>query len=315
MARIPARFKLLLTGTPIQNRLQDLMTLFQFLKIDTALIQVTDARLFQGMIRAFILRRKKQDVLKELPEKNYLTHAVIFSEAEQQLYNQVLQPARTKILTSTEDSGENGSSKTFGLFEQLLRARQVCDSALLLPPDQFIAPAERSSKLDRLLELVTELMDNGHSVLIYSQWTQFLDLIENEFQKESGDCFQRQYSRLDGSTKDRAGAIEKFTDSATPCAFLLSLHAGGVGLNLTQADHVIFCDPWWNPYVELQAEDRVHRIGQRNSVFIHRLCVQGSIEEGIQKLQLQKRSLESHLVETKPTTLTMEDIKSLVGSQ
>jgi SNF2 family DNA or RNA helicase len=142
-----------------------------------------------------------------------------------------------------------------------------------------------SSKLTAVLELASELIEAGHSVLVYSQWTRFLDLLEDRMRGV------HPLHRLDGSTRDRGSVVENFQNSDQPSVFLLSLHAGGVGLNLVRASHVIFCEPWWNPYVELQAEDRAYRMGQEKPVTIHRLIATNTIEEALIALQARKLEL------------------------
>jgi SNF2 family DNA or RNA helicase len=185
------------------------------------------------------------------------------------------------------------------LFEVLLRARQACNHEALLGAGPGVAPA--STKLDAILALSSELLEAGHSVLVYSQWTGFLDLLEARIRSES-----MPYQRLDGSTRDRGGVTRSFQESDRASVFLLSLHAGGVGLNLTRASHVIFCEPWWNPFVELQAEDRAYRMGQEKPVTIHRFQIEGSIEERMAELQKEKLVLGEG-------ALTSGDLKSLLA--
>jgi SNF2 family DNA or RNA helicase len=299
---IPSRFKLALSGTPIQNHLRDLYSLFSIIQSDLFpnsdefFETVEQPRLFQAKTSPLILRRLKENVLTELPAKTQMFHAVELIEEEQREYNLRLGSARKEIQERVVAAGASPVT----LFEVLLRARQVCDHRALFIEEHANAT---SSKLDALKELLKELTENGHSVLVYSQWTKFLDLIEISFDQDQ-ELKKIQTERLDGSTSNRSKVIERFQGSENPTIFLLSLHAGGVGLNLTKADHVIFCEPWWNPFVELQAEDRVHRMGQDKPVFIHRLIVQGSIEEGMLRLQEKKRDLQA--------ALSMEDIKNLV---
>ncbi len=298
--QIPAAFKLALSGTPIQNHLRDLHTLFCIIQPklfedrDDFFAALEKPRLFSAKTASFILRRLKSDVLKELPAKTQMLHPVTFTEDEQQTYNVTLMAAKKEIAEKLQDSGANSLT----LFEVLLRARQICDHRALFLPEHASAI---SSKTTALSDLLSELTENGHSVLVYSQWTKYLDIIEAMLPVGIPGI---PYERLDGSTSNRSKVIEAFTNAEGPTVFLLSLHAGGVGLNLTKADHVIFCEPWWNPFVELQAEDRVHRMGQEKPVFIHRLIAQGSIEEGMLKLQEKKKSLQA--------ALTVEDVKELI---
>jgi len=288
--QLDANFKLALTGTPVQNRTRDLFSLFQFLS--PGLFQ-DELELDPKLIPAYILRRTKAEVLKELPPKTYLEHFVPFSDAEKKVYDTVFSASKKEIL----DRLGMDEANPFTLFETLLRARQACDHIGLFDESQWLSP---SSKLTRLKELVSELISEGHSVLIYSQWTKFLDRLEIEFQDTSPTL------RLDGQTQNRGEVVKDFQSSERPTAFLLSLHAGGVGLNLTRATHVIFCDPWWNPFVELQAEDRAYRMGQEKPVTIHRLLMEGSIEEEIRLLQKEKLKLGE-------AVLNPEDVRKIIS--
>ena len=297
--RLRSQTRLALTGTPIQNRARDLWSLFQFLSPD---LFPTEESMKREWIAPFILRRTKAEVLKELPPKTYLEHSVELSETERALYQSVWAAAKKEIIQRLDAQEHNPLT----LFEVLLRARQVCDHARLVGDD-----LPRSAKLNELMEIVTELTEAGHSVLVYSQWTKFLDQIEIALKPTT-----MEYLRLDGSTQNRGAVLEKFQSSVTPKVFLLSLHAGGVGLNLTHADHVIFCDPWWNPYVELQAEDRAYRMGQDKPVTIHRLICRDSIEEKIRELQAEKRKLEKDYLDLDSavtrSNLSMADLENLL---
>jgi superfamily II DNA or RNA helicase len=299
---LTADFRLALTGTPIQNRMRDLWSLFQF--VSPGLFDDEEA-LDLKTSRPFFLRRTKAEVLTELPPKTHLVHSVSFTESESKLYQSVFDAAKQEVLARLLEDGETLSPLT--LFEVLLRARQACNHEALFAGQNGAKPAAvtgsvpSSTKLDAILALVSDLLDAGHSVLVYSQWTAFLDLLETRVSAQS-----LPYQRLDGSTKDRGDVTRRFQDSDRPSVFLLSLHAGGVGLNLTRASHVIFCEPWWNPFVELQAEDRAYRMGQEKPVTIHRFRIEGSIEERMGELQAQKLALGEG-------ALTAGDLKSLLA--
>ncbi len=290
--QINSRFKVALTGTPIQNRARDLWSLFQF--IAPGVFQ-SEANLKAELIEPFLLRRTKDKVLTELPPKTYLRHQIELSDAERKSYQSVWASAKKEVVAKL-DAGERLNPLT--LFEVLLRVRQACDHRGLY---DFAHWNEPSSKLTALIELVSELLETGQSVLVYSQWTKFLDRIQFELRSEN-----LPYVRLDGSTKDRGGVVNQFQTSERAQVFLLSLHAGGVGLNLTRATHVIFCDPWWNPFVELQAEDRAYRMGQAKPVTIHRLTIAKSIEEKIAELQEEKKKRGEELLAVSDLTQLIE---------
>jgi SNF2 family DNA or RNA helicase len=272
---VPAAMKIALTGTPVQNKRSDLFSLFQF--VSPSLFG-SETEMKPELVSPFVLRRKKEEVLKELPPKTQMLHEVELREAERGRYQSVWAAAKAEIIGQLTDKKQNPLT----MFETLLRARQACDH-----PGLFYEPEWnlKSSKLEYLMQMVEELIEAGHSVLVYSQWTKFLDRIQQQFDQHATVS----YERLDGSTSNRSQVVSDFQNSTEAKVFLLSLHAGGVGLNLTRASHVIFCDPWWNPFVELQAEDRAYRMGQEKPVTIHRLICNDTIEEKL--IQIQKRKM------------------------
>jgi superfamily II DNA or RNA helicase len=277
-SRLSARFRVALTGTPIQNSKRDLLSLFQFLA--PGLFR-EEEELEPRALSPYVLRRTKEQVLTELPPKTRVDHLIPLSDEEQALVHALLSAAKRHL---SERLDEERALEPLGIFEVLLRVRQACCHPGLLDPSQA---EESSSKLDALLGLVDEIISEGHSVLVYSQWTSFLDLIELRLQGRSP------LFRLDGKSRNRSEKVDAFQGSDRPSVFLLSLHAGGVGLNLTRANHVIFCDPWWNPAVEVQAEDRAYRMGQEKPVTIHRLIAENTLESAIRTLQAAKRELGS----------------------
>jgi SNF2 family DNA or RNA helicase len=283
--RVPAAMKIALTGTPVQNKRSDLFSLFEF--ISPGLFR-SEAEMKPDLVSPFVLRRKKEDVLKELPPKTQMIHEIELREAERGRYQSVWAAAKAEIvgqlMHSDDGSGHSKKPNPLSMFEALLRARQACDhTGLFLESDWNLS----SSKLNYLMQMIDDLLEAGHSVLVYSQWTKFLDRIEQQLDGSSGGA-SIPYERLDGSTTNRAQVVRDFQNSTEAKVFLLSLHAGGVGLNLTRASHVIFCDPWWNPFVELQAEDRAYRMGQEKPVTIHRLICNDTVEEKLIRIQKQK---------------------------
>lgn len=296
-----ADFKIITTGTPIENHLGELWNLFRF--INQGLLGSLDKfnerfaipieknfdkekrRQLQKLIQPFILRRRKSQVLDELPSKTEITLTVEMSDEEMALYEALRVNAVQKI---TNVQG-NENDKRFQILAEIMKLRRMCCNAKLVMPD---TPLE-SSKLNLLSEIIDELLENGHKALIFSQFVGHLEIIKEHISKKG-----IKYQYLDGSTplKQRQDAINAFQGGEGDI-FLISLKAGGVGLNLTAADYVIHMDPWWNPAVEDQASDRAHRIGQQRPVTIYRLVTKGTIEDKIVALHQSKRDLADSLLE------------------
>ena len=296
-----APFRIITTGTPVENHLEELWTLFNFLNpgllgsltrfrnvfaLPIEKNHDSDAsRRLKKLIRPFILRRMKTDVLHELPEKTEITLKVEMSQEEAVLY----EVQRLKSLENIEQAGDDApGQKHFRILAELTRLRQLCCNPSLVLPDAGI----RSAKLNVFGNVVTELLANNHNALVFSQFVGHLAIIR-KFLDGRGISYQY----LDGSTsaKDRRDRINAF-QSGVGDLFLISLKAGGHGLNLTAADYVIHMDPWWNPAVEDQASDRAHRIGQTRPVTVYRLVVKDSIEEQIVNLHKEKRELAESLL-------------------
>lgn len=294
---LPATHRLALTGTPVENRLEELWSLFRFLMpgllgslesfkerfvrpIETGSLPARKA--LRGRVRPYVMRRLKKQVATELPP---LTEAVLRCEMgteQRKLYDTVRMAARDDVQQALADKGSRGAS--FQVLEALLRMRQACCDPALLPGD--LGDGVASAKLDRLEDLLVEVVLEEHKALVFSQWTGLLDRAELRLQKLGID-----WVRLDGSTRDRQSLIDRFQSDDGPPVFLLSLKAGGTGLNLTAADYVVHLDPWWNPAVEQQATDRAHRIGQDKPVVSYKLIAEGTVEERILELQASKRDL------------------------
>jgi len=318
---LSARSRFILTGTPIENSVRDLWSLFEFLlpgylghrsdfrdRYETPLLNGAGGAVWSRLSRRiapYLLRRRKQDVLKDLPEKIEQVLEVELTEEQKNVYTRLQEAARSQIDQLT-DQGQAGAAR-MRVLTALLRLRQACcDLRLLGAPGE---DAKTSAKIGALRELLEEAVDGGHRVLVFSQFTSMLDLIERAL-ADDGIAF----CRLDGSTKDRAAVVEKFQNDATIPVFLISLKAGGVGLNLTAADTVIHFDPWWNPAVEAQATDRAHRIGQKNVVTSIKLIARGTIEERVLELQRRKRELLEGTVDAEAALaqLDVDDLRSLV---
>ena len=287
--------RLALSGTPIENHLGELWSLFEFLnpgmlgeakvlKMSGGLARnpSEEARqLLAQALRPFILRRTKRQVASELPEK---TEQTIFCELEghqRKHYDELRQHYRQTLLNRVDHQGL-GRSKMH-VLEALLRLRQAACHPGLLDPMRL---AEPSAKLDVLLEQLNDLREEGHKALVFSQFTSLLAIVRNRLDAEKVN-----YEYLDGATQNRQDRVERFQNDPACELFLISLKAGGLGLNLTAADYVFLLDPWWNPAVEAQAVDRAHRIGQTRQVFAYRLIAKDTVEEKVLELQKTKRDL------------------------
>lgn len=294
-----ARQRLCLSGTPLENHLGELWSLFDFLApgflgnrkqfgkryrtpIEKAGNSERQTMLVQR-IAPFLLRRTKEEVASDLPPKTEITETVEMEDGQSAMYEAIRLAMHAKVRAAIAKRGMAGSGII--ILEALLRLRQVCCDPRLLKSATAGAAKAKSAKLDRLLELLPQMLDEGRRVLLFSQFTSMLALIEAELAREGIP-----YVLLTGDTKDRAGPIGRFQAGAVPL-FLISLKAGGVGLNLTAADTVIHYDPWWNPAVENQATDRAHRIGQDKPVFVHRLITAGTIEAKMEVLKQRKQAL------------------------
>jgi superfamily II DNA or RNA helicase len=298
-----AAHRLCLTGTPLENHLGELWALFDFLMPGF----LGDARHFtstwrtpiekQGntlrrallarRIKPFMLRRKKDEVAKELPEKTIIVRSVELEGGQRDLYETVRSAMDARV---REEVAAKGLARSqIVILDALLKLRQVCCDPRLVKIDAAKKVRERA-KLDLLMDMLPEMVDEGRRVLLFSQFTSMLDLIAGELTRCKID-----FVTLTGSTSDRETPIRRFQDGEVPI-FLISLKAGGTGLNLTAADTVIHYDPWWNPAVENQATDRAHRLGQTKKVFVYKLVIAGSVEEKILELQDKKAELAAGIL-------------------
>jgi superfamily II DNA or RNA helicase len=316
---IDSEYKLVLTGTPLENTPQELWSIFDFLhpkmlgslnafKNRYSGIHTDESMQHDLAARTapFILRRKKDDVEPDLPNKVVQTLYCDMNPKQRQIYEDF----REEGMSNFGKLVKSGKNSRFDLFTNLLRLRQICCHPMLLANAGMDDPQIESAKTDLLQELLLESIDSGHKVLVFSQFTSFLAIIRKWLVNR-----QIPFEYLDGSTKERLTRVNNFNNSPDIPVFLLSLRAGGVGLNLTSADRVIIYDPWWNPAVEAQATDRTHRIGQKRSVLSMKLVVKDSIEEKILKLQEQKQKIFQNLVENQSTSLKSlsdEDLEFLL---
>jgi len=296
--RLDVAHRLCLTGTPLENHLGELWAQFDFLLPGflgdskhftktwrTPIEKYGDTLrrdLLAARVKPFILRRKKEEVARDLPEKTIIVRTVELEGGQRDLYETVRSAMDARVREAIADKGFNRSQIV--ILDALLKLRQVCCDPRLLKVAAVSRVKERA-KLDLLMDMLPELVDEGRRVLVFSQFTSMLALIEDELTRAGID-----YVLLSGETRDREAVVERFQSGQVP-VFLISLKAGGVGLNLTAADTVIHFDPWWNPAAENQATDRAHRIGQKQAVFVYKLVVSGSIEEKILTLQEKKAEL------------------------
>lgn len=305
-------FKLVMTGTPIENHLQDIWNLFDFVMPDylgskqyfDATIKSANKSFLRMKLKPFILRREKREVLDSLPEKTEITLECPLSEKQMQLYQSVLDVAKKGVQVA-----KNKRNK-LNMLTALLKLRQVCTHPGLV--EEFKGLGIESAKFEMLKEKCVALLEEGHKVVVFSQFTSMLDIIQ-----EWMTPHQLAHERLDGSmnASTRMKAVDRFQTIEQAMVFLVSLKAGGVGLNLTAADYVIHIDPWWNPATQAQATDRVHRMGQTNKVIVYKLICAGTIEEKIHQLQEEKRLLLSEIVDIDSAaekTLDFDEIKSLI---
>ena len=316
---LEAEARIALTGTPVENRLEELWSQMHFLNRGLlggrgdfreryarpiAEGEPDVAARLRQRIRPFLLRRLKSDVARELPPISEVVLDCDLSGEERAVYDAVRAASVREIVVRLRAGGS-----VMAALEVLLRLRQAaCHSRLV--PGQESAPLS-SSKLDTLFARLDEAVADGHKALVFSQWTSLLDLVEPGLRER-----EIAFARLDGSTRDRGAVVDRFQSSGGPPVMLLSLRAGGTGLNLTAADHVFLLDPWWNPAVEAQAADRAHRIGQERPVVVHRLIARGTVEEGILALHARKRALADAALEDADgsSRLTRDDLIDLLES-
>lgn len=318
--QLNAQNRLVMTGTPVENNTFDLFSQMEFINpgllgsqeffksefatpIDKGQDKIQAAHL-RKIVYPFVLKRTKEEVAKDLPEK---TESIIFCEMDKKqrkVYDSYREEYRQKLVEKMSTDGKEKAS--FLILEGLLKLRQICDSPALINTE--IPLENNSAKLD---EIVREIEENAgnHKILIFSQFLKMLDLIREHLEKH-----HISYEYLDGKTQDREDRVNRFQEDENCRVFLMSLKAGGVGINLTEADYVYLIDPWWNPAVEQQAIDRTHRIGQKKNVFAYRMICKDTIEEKILLLQEKKKDLVKDLISTEEgflKKLSQDDIIDL----
>lgn len=320
--QLKAKHRLCLTGTPMENHLGELWSLFNFLMpgflgdatqfkrlFRTPIEKLDNHERRKGLamrVKPFLLRRQKQDVLLDLPEKTNIIRTVELQGAERDLYESVRLSMEKKVRDAIKKNGLSRSHIV--ILDAILKLRQICCHSRLLKLSAAKKAHKHSSKLAWLQESLPKMVEEGRRILLFSQFTSMLSIIEELLKSENIS-----YVKLTGATKNRAKPIETF-QSGKAVVFLISLKAGGTGLNLTAADTVIHYDPWWNPAVEDQATDRAHRMGQDKAVFVYKLIAQGTVEETIQEMQQKKRAIVSGLFSEKQSgkvDISSEDLSNL----
>lgn len=319
VAKLNSDFRLSITGTPIENHIMELWSHFNFLmpdlfgdeksfesEVQAGMSDPRFHRRIRRKIRPFLLRRRKEEVAKDLPEKIEQIVWVEMGEEQRSVYESFLTGVRKNLLAKV--SADGISKHRIEVLEAIMRLRQICCHPLLVSSEE--AETTESAKLDALVQDLETAIEEGRKVLVYSQFTSMLSLIGKQI-KEKG--WKSVY--LDGSTQNREKVVTEFQEDPTINLFLISLKAGGIGLNLTAADYVFLYDPWWNNAVENQAIDRAHRIGRKETVIAKRYVTVESIEEKMMKLKAAKSALATDLLDDNAvlTTLSSEDLLFLIS--
>ncbi|HEY4326462.1 MAG TPA: SNF2-related protein [Mucilaginibacter sp.] len=319
--QLKSRFKLILSGTPVENSVNDLWTQMSFInpgllgaqqyfqnEFVTPIEKKKDeerARKLQAIIKPFVLRRTKEQVAPELPPKTENLFYCQMSEEQASVYEKVKSEYRNELLKSLEDG--TFAKKQIQVLQGLIKLRQIANHPIMIDDDY----EGDSGKFENVVHTLSNVLEGGHKVLIFSQFVKQLNIYREYF-----DDKDIPYAYLDGSTQNRGDVVKQFQEDEKTRVFLISIKAGGVGLNLTEADYVFILDPWWNPAVEQQAIDRTHRIGQTKNVFIYKFITKDTVEEKILALQQRKLSVARALITTEDSfikSLSVEDIREILG--
>lgn len=312
---IHSKSRFALTGTPLENNISDLWSIFDFamsgfLGSMTAFSDIyqSSPQVLKKRIKPFIMRRTKKEALPELPDKIEQVHSASMSEKQLALYLSILEAVRKNVFDTIDKKGFQNSH--IEILAALTKLRQVCNHPGLVD-SSYMAQEGVSNKLELFEEIIEDCIGENHKILVFSQFTRMLGILAHSLEN-----MNLRFSYLDGKTNNRGTIVKEFNENPDITIFLISIKAGGYGLNLTSADTVIIYDPWWNPMVENQAIDRTHRIGQKKAVNVYRLITRESIEEKILKLQKKKRELFENLIEgsNNPLSqLTQEDIRYILN--
>lgn len=319
--QLKSKFKLILSGTPVENSVNDLWAQMSFINPGLLGIQqyfqnefVTPiekkkdeekARKLQALIKPFVLRRTKEQVATELPPKTENLFYCQMSDEQSSVYEKVKSEYRNELLRSIEDG--TFAKAQMQVLQGLIKLRQIANHPVMIDEEY----EGDSGKFENVVHTLSNVLDGGHKVLIFSQFVRQLNIYREYFEEQGIP-----YVYLDGSTRNRGDVVQQFQNDPKTRVFLISIKAGGVGLNLTEADYVFILDPWWNPAVEQQAIDRTHRIGQTKNVFIYKFITKDSVEEKILALQQRKLSVARALITTEESfikSLSVEDIREILG--
>jgi SNF2 family DNA or RNA helicase len=319
--QLQSRYKLTLTGTPLENTTMDLWSQMNFINPGLLGAQTffkneflnpiekkgdeQKAKKLHAIIKPFVLRRLKSQVATDLPEKTENIHYTNMTPDQEKKYEEIKALYRERILNEIEKQGLNNSKLT--LLEGLTRLRQLSNNPRMADQNY----KGDSGKMEDLSHMIENAILEGHKLLIFSQFVKHLDLVREMLKSK-----KITYCYLDGSSVDRKEQVDRFNKDESVRVFLISIKAGGLGLNLTEADYVFILDPWWNPAVEQQAIDRAYRIGQKKKVFTYKFITRNTVEEKILQLQKRKQKLSDSLITTEETiikTLTREDIELLLS--
>ena len=312
-----ADYRLAMSGTPVENHLGELWSLFEFLNpgmLGSASVfgragrnpDAETQNVLARALRPFILRRTKGEVARELPAKTEQTIYCDLEPRDRKLYDELRAYYRARLLKNVQRDGL--TQMKFQVLEALLRLRQAACHPGLIDKKKT---AEPSAKVDTLLAQLDQVLEEGHKALVFSQFTSLLAIVRSRL-----DGAKIPYVYLDGKTRDREARVEQFQNDPNSKLFLISLKAGGLGLNLHAAEYVYLLDPWWNPAVEAQAIDRAHRIGQTRQVFAYRLIARDTVEEKVLELQQTKRDLADAIITADNSlihNLTREDLELLLS--
>jgi SNF2 family DNA or RNA helicase len=319
--QLNSKHKLILSGTPVENTVNDLWTQMSFINPgllgsqhffqNDFVIPIEKkrdeevARKLQALIKPFVLRRTKDQVAKELPEKTIQLFYCQMGEEQAKYYEDIKSEYRNDMLRALEDG--TFAKSQIQVLQGLTKLRQIANHPSMIDKDY----EGDSGKFENVIHTLENVLSRGHKVLVFSQFVKQLEIYRNYFDSEG-----IRYAYLDGSTQNRGEVVEEFQKNNDIKLFLISLKAGGVGLNLTEADYVFMLDPWWNPAVEQQAIDRTHRIGQKKKVFIYKFITKDTVEEKILALQNRKRSVAESLITTEESfvkSLSAEDIREILN--
>ncbi|HHH84703.1 MAG TPA: DEAD/DEAH box helicase, partial [Firmicutes bacterium] len=320
--KLNAMFKLVLTGTPMENSIRELWSIFDFIMpgylgtrrhfvdyYEKEIVKEKNEEVLNELnmkIKPFILRRTKEEVLTELPPKIEQISIVPLTDGQKALYQRILSEIRSEIFGLVEKEGFVKSR--MHILSALIKLRQVCNHPGMIYPE-MAEKEDISAKLDLLREILAESMDGGHRILLFSQFVKMLHIIRDELRKD-----KIPFEYIDGKTPRRVDIVDRFNENKDIPIILVSLKAGGTGLNITGADVVVHFDPWWNPMVERQATDRAYRMGQTRAVNVYKFITEGTIEEKIIKMQEEKSEMFHSLDFTDTVfmkTMSWEDLKIL----